>query len=229
LVALQIIVRASKGLEISQLELAVAAFSACAIFTYLILLPKPQGVRVSPRPIICESGSVAKAIELGSEGMLRELFLPGPYVKSKERKRVPNDTIHWQIETPSDLTTRQHYVYQAYFLGFMFGGIVFGSIHIAGWNLTFPTLIEQMLWRISSILLATLLPAVLLPFCLLLYSSHLVVFLSVNFLLLQIWGLVLGVLYIAARLLLMEIFRTLLYLPQGAYVSTWASNVPHFA
>jgi hypothetical protein len=36
-VALQIIVRASKGLEISQLELAVAAFSTCAIFTYRII------------------------------------------------------------------------------------------------------------------------------------------------------------------------------------------------
>jgi hypothetical protein len=37
-------------------------------------------------------------------------------------------------------------------------------------------------------------------------------------------------LYVAARLfLLVEIFRTLLFLPPSAYVSTWAANVPHVA
>jgi len=126
-----------------------------------------------------------------------------------------------KIKAPSEPITRRDYVYRAYFLGFIFGGIVYGSIHIAGWKLMFPTPIEQMLWRISSILLATLLPVVLLPLYLSLYSSHLEGFLFENVILLQIWGLVFGVLYIAARLfLLVEIFRTLLYLPQGTCVST---------
>jgi hypothetical protein len=202
----------------------------CQIIRYLILLPKPQGVRVSSRPIICDSGSVDKAIKLGNEGPLRVLFLPGVRVESKERKRVPNDTLHMQIDTPSESIKPHNFIFQASFLGFMFGGIVFGSIHIAGWNLIFPTPIEQMLWRISSILLAAVLPVALLPLYLSRYSLHLSNFLHRNQLLLQIWGLVLGVFYIVARLfLLVEIFRTLLYLPQGAYVSTWASNVPHVA
>jgi hypothetical protein len=35
-------------------------------------------------------------------------------------------------------------------------------------------------------------------------------------------------LYIIARLaLLVEIFRTLFFLPPDAYVSTWASDIPH--
>jgi hypothetical protein len=46
----------------------------------------------------------------------------------------------------------------------------------------------------------------------------------------QAWNLVVGVFYVAARLfMLVEIFRTLLYLPPDAYISTWASNVPHVA
>ena len=41
---------------------------------------------------------------------------------------------------------------------------------------------------------------------------------------------VLMTLYILARLFLMvEIFRTLCFLPPEAYVATWASNIPHIA
>jgi hypothetical protein len=45
---LQVIVRAAKGLNISQLEIAVTAFAVCAIITYLLILPKPKGVQ-NPR------------------------------------------------------------------------------------------------------------------------------------------------------------------------------------
>jgi hypothetical protein len=48
---LQIVVRVGKGLDISQLELAVAAFSVCSIITYIFLIPKPQSVQV-PTPLI---------------------------------------------------------------------------------------------------------------------------------------------------------------------------------
>jgi hypothetical protein len=38
------------------------------------------------------------------------------------------------------------------------------------------------------------------------------------------------ILYVVARLyLLVEIFRTLFFLLPSAYVSTWATNVPHVA
>ena len=35
---------------------------------------------------------------------------------------------------------------------------MFGSIHIAAWNLTFPIPVEQTLWRIYSILLIVRMP-----------------------------------------------------------------------
>ena len=37
-------------------------------------------------------------------------------------------------------------------------------------------------------------------------------------------------LYLLARLyLLVEVFRTLCFLPPDAYISTWAANIPHIA
>jgi hypothetical protein len=164
--------------------------------------------------------------------MARVLFIPGLSVDAfKDQKRVPNDGIYMGFDVEgTQMDARYDYVMDAYLIGFMFGGIVFGSIHVAGWNLMFPTPIEQKLWRISSLLITTLLPTIFLPILLAPHSQTVETFIQNRDLLLQISNLVVGVLYIVARLfLLVEIFRTLLYLPRDAYVSTWASNVPHVA
>jgi hypothetical protein len=73
-VVLQIIVRARKGLTVSQLELAVAAFSTCAIITYLLLIPKPQDVRVPSRLIGYKPRSVANAKANEGNTLLRVFF-----------------------------------------------------------------------------------------------------------------------------------------------------------
>jgi hypothetical protein len=150
---------------------------------------------------------------------LRDLFKPFSNVDgSLVGERIPNDAMYSGFGNK--------YSALAYTLGFMLGGIAFGSIHIVGWNLKFPMPTEQLLWRISSILMTAIAPAVFIPMMLL----ALVPGGSIFFIPVRIWFVVLGVLYIAARLfILVEIFRTLLYLPPDAYVSTWASNVPHVA
>jgi hypothetical protein len=43
-----------------------------------------------------------------------------------------------------------------------------------------------------------------------------------------LWGFVFGMFYILARLyLLVETFRTLVFLPPDAFISTWVSNIPN--
>jgi hypothetical protein len=42
-------------------------------------------------------------------------------------------------------------------------GAIFGGIHLIGWNFTYPTLIEQMVWRVSALLI-TVIPSYLI-FC----------------------------------------------------------------
>jgi hypothetical protein len=45
---------------------------------------------------------------------------------------------------------------------------------------------------------------------------------------LKSWNIVFGSLYLLVRVvLLVEVFRTMLYLPPSAYVTTWVSSLPH--
>jgi hypothetical protein len=45
-IVFQVIVRGAKGLAISQFEVAVLAFSSCAIIIYILNWKKPKGVQV---------------------------------------------------------------------------------------------------------------------------------------------------------------------------------------
>lgn len=123
-----------------------------------------------------------------------------------------------------------------YFAG-SFIGILFGAIHLAAWNIEFPSVADRWLWRSASIAI-TLLPAIfgLLTRTILSdyinstssdssWSRHPVAFL----LLLYLCGGTL--LYIAGRgILLVEMIRTLFYLPPRAYLtSNWTMAIPHIS
>lgn len=221
-ITIQIIVRSVRGLHISQLELVVTAFSACAVITYSFLIWKPQGVQVPARPIICKPGSIQQAIRSDRGWYLRVLFIPGTTrtaYSNTSRTRIPNDYTDGKSKNPI-----------VYVGGIILGGVVFGSVHVAGWNFDFPTPVEQKLWRISSLAIAFLLPVIFLPVLLILSGFASFLNRAPWSKAVQLWGLILGVLYVASRLyLLVEIFRTLVFLPPGAYVSTWTSNIPHIS
>jgi hypothetical protein len=111
-------------------------------------------------------------------------------------------------------------------LGVAIGGVIFGALHIAAWNLSFPTWIEQTLWRAASIMSTVLLPVMYVPLLVNEFFHRGRV--SPRFI--KIWDLVFGSLYVVARaFLLVEIFRTLFYLPEDAYLTTWAASLPHVA
>lgn len=113
--------------------------------------------------------------------------------------------------------------------GITVGSVIFGGIHVAAWNLSFPTPIEKILWRTASIMSTALLPIMyflfLLDYVLLRYRFKWRLFRYRKYL-----NIIIGGLYVIARLvLLVEIFRTLFYLPEDAYITTWASNIPHIS
>jgi hypothetical protein len=102
--------------------------------------------------------------------------------------------------------------------------MIFGSIHVAGWSLTFPTEVEKIFWRAASIILTALLPVMFIPVGMKLYLGVS----ETPWPLIRRWDTCVGLLYVAARLfVLVEIFRSLGLLPPSAYISTWATNVPH--
>lgn len=224
--AVQVIVRSVRGLTVSQLELVVTSFSLCAIITYLFLIQKPQGVQTATRPI--EIGFIVYEDQWLR---LRQFFLPGRIKSDPDfildlppppRARVPNDYI--QVETERDL--------MPYPLGMAIGGVLFGAVHIAGWNLSFPSSVDQELWHISSILMTFLLPIACLPLILGGFDQDLFGILPLSreivLAVIRAWGFGFGMLYMVARLiLLVETFRTLVFLPPDAFVSTWVSNIPN--
>lgn len=226
----QIVARVAKGLTVTQLELAVTAFSFCAVITYLLLLKKPQGVQVPARPVNCTQAvhydlDYARPLSC-EEWILRSnqkksyRYVPAltPWHVSRPRDHISNDL----IEGNSD---------GEFLAGIVIGNVVFGAIHVAGWNLVFHNNIEQLLWRIASLYI-TALPLVLYIFSL----AFTIYFLYVKRCSLEgyftdrIVPVLLASTYITARLfLVVEYFRTLLFLPPDAYISTWASNIPHVA
>jgi hypothetical protein len=216
---LQVIVRAAKGLNISQLEIAVTAFAVCAIITYLLILPKPKGVQIPVTWMEFEPTIPIRRLrslhQRQLQGYLRGLFAP--------REGIVNSVDVMGAPIPNDALQPSHAVIYLHF-GVAIGGIIFGAIHIGAWNFHFPTPIEQTLWRAASVLSTALLPVM--------YSVLLVneFFARIPQLPIKIWDILFGGLYLAARLfLLVEIFRTLFYLPPEAYVTTWATSVPHFS
>jgi hypothetical protein len=233
----QIIVRACHHLAISQLEIAVAAFAVCAVVIYGLNWEKPKGVQ-TPYTLLAYRGDIPKAVleTVGKERSTTDSFLndiihnftvllsfnqhhndraPGSPVPNHFSSTNQISTIKYRIEDE-----RLHEV-----VGLLVGGMVFGAIHLAAWDFVFPTLLERKLWWVASVI-CTAGPLSLLLDYVLVYTLErpgfkaVCVFISV----------LLSPLYIVARLfLLVEVFRTLCFLPPSAYVATWAGNVPHIA
>lgn len=100
--------------------------------------------------------------------------------------------------------------------------VLFGSIHLAGWDFAFPTPQERLAWRIMC-LASVLLPLIIFWIPLLSQDPSSWLYSWVDLSLLLLW-----ILYLLVRtFVIVEMFRCLLYLPPSAYVSTWASSIPH--
>jgi hypothetical protein len=149
------------------------------------------------------------------QGYLRGLFALGQDIVHEVDVagfHIPNDA----IETGPAVVLLH--------VGVAIGGVIFGGIHLATWNSTFPTTLEQIPWRVASLLSTALLPVM-----------YVVLFLDTYFLRLTIprpfiksWNIGFGSAYVVARaFLLVEIFRTLFYLAPDTYLTTWVGNAPH--
>lgn len=215
----QVAFRGSKSLAVSQLEIAVVAFSTCAIIIYALNWSKPKSVSV-PYVIMSFPGDIPQEFVetvldqgkdlLGIPFVAGMLGLERPFRRRILGSPIPND---WDTDQDSSLGS----------LCIIFGTAVFGGLHLAAWNFHFPTAIESTLWRATSL------------YCTV-YGFGLIIAGMISVTLhghdwtYRFSLAALTIIYILARLfLLVEIFRTLCFLPPGAYKSTWATNMPHLA
>lgn len=236
----QLIARKVRNLPSTQLEVAALAFSASSILTYLLYWGRPQGV---------ESVKVLKAKKTPRLRNLDEFVRASPtYFWTRGRSvgrlddeldlvPLPNDGSNVVMDLgyfadalKNVVGDDQEFIPLAF--GAVFGGTLFGGLHCLAWSFHFPTSGEQLAWRICSII-TTCLP-VLSLFPLGLWLSLNRTFEekmgspALRFAVATTCMLVL-VTYILARLfLLIEIFRSLFFLPPEAFIETWSGNFPHF-
>ncbi|KDR79733.1 hypothetical protein GALMADRAFT_61863 [Galerina marginata CBS 339.88] len=107
---------------------------------------------------------------------------------------------------------------------FPFVGILFGAIHLAGWNFSFPSLIEANIWRVSSSLITSV-PVIFVVFEI--YAGFSMPDFVVSFIIVVLSAALL--LYIVARLALLVVaLTTLRDLPLEALSAVeWTSFLPH--
>jgi hypothetical protein len=209
---LQIIARTVRKLPISQLELAVLAFAACAAVIYGLYWTKPKDIR-------CTTTILQYQHQIPLETL--------PKIKRSEydslvRWFFTENELGWQGPIRNDSTSNNSYGGVWLLTAMTLGAVLFCGIHVAAWNFTFPTRTEAIFWRCASIYATAFMPflAVLVAIC------YFLEFFS-NIMAKAILPL-LSILYLVARLfLLVEVFRTLCFLPHRAYLSTWATNIPH--
>jgi hypothetical protein len=224
---IQVIVRGAKDMPVSQLEIGVIAFTACALLTYAFSWSKPQNVTVANLASdFIISRDVIKALEDRTHGASwsQNLFLGRD---ADIFSPIPNDAEFDFLPSSKFLTLLD--------LGIVIAGTIFGAVHLIAWNFRFPTPLECLLWKLASVYLAATL-----PFC---YINAYVFeklgwlegtfensgALSQNMVLLGKFVVSLPIVsYILARLCLMVlIFRCLFFLDPKTFITTWAKEVPH--
>ncbi|KAH7370797.1 hypothetical protein BKA65DRAFT_489252 [Rhexocercosporidium sp. MPI-PUGE-AT-0058] len=238
---IQLLVRHQNGILSSQMEIATLAFAVCSMVTYIIHWDRPRGITTRYE---------IKATKAPNEDQILALATFGPgYLWTWHRSQgdkdeslnlipIPNDASHavyvGNLFAGSDnVVTRtlmawfslNHPAVVSVIAGSVMGGTLFGSIHCLAWNFNFPTHLELILWRVSSVL-STILPPLSVYFNL--QWSHYNAWAENEETLMarRIHGIVLlvffGLPYILARLFLVfEIFWTLFFLPQEAFIDTW--------
>jgi len=227
----EVVARKARGLPISQFEVAVTAFAFCSVVTYAMNWKKPRGIMVAtalkdfpgPIPDAVRAISVQSANDdyISTTVHLRIVLIeePDPVRKRMLGYHIPNDCTRFEGV-----------------LGLLLISVPFGAIHLAAWNYTFPTQIDQDVWRSAAVVITTATLVFLGGFAAVEVFEKTVKYVfgsrraknTVD----TIFDYLLAatvIIYTLARLaLIVEMFRCLLYLPPDAYLKTWASNIPHF-
>jgi hypothetical protein len=228
----QLLVRWSRHLPSSQLELVAAAYAGCSMFTYALFWSKPKDVG-QPRDFPAARYPTAEEIlAIAMEG-------PTTFFHYREGYWMPNNTVHrirWSKNKEPDTADRFPRI--SFMIGSATGAVIFGAPHLFAWNFVFPTTVERLLWRIASLLV------VVLPILELVVNLVFSFFYKLkarpartnnpghfqnrflNIVSKIIWIFALP--YFLARLyMIVEVFTSLCYLPPNVFRTTWSSSVPH--
>jgi hypothetical protein len=230
---IQTVARGARGLAVSQLELSVLGYSACTIITYFLCWSKPQDVQV---PTVLRVDQEYGEKKLSDEHLAQiQNYTPRSWFHISLRLfRLGRRDYRTDVLRPIANDARYDDVKSIFFSGasltrmddgFLVAGFVFGSVHCAAWDFDFPTPTEQLLWRVSSLITAGILPFY---YFVLLYDIHVKWPGFIHSLVVPPFEVVLALAYILARFyLIVEIFRSLCFLPPSAFLTTWSTEIPN--
>lgn len=218
---IQLIVRRAHGIPTTQIEVLALAFTLCSIITYCLLYNRPKDVQTVRELIAVRYPTPEELTRIANVG-------PRAYGWHRQSVAIPNNVVHWSR------TAHRTYVWAAS----VSAVVIFGSPHFIAWNAEFPSPVEKILWRASTIATVTVFPALMWPVAIRLLSKMFGLdrlqrrldqpsgrFIRV------IGVLAIGVfwpMFIAARIfIVVEALRSLAHQPSEAFRSTWGANIPH--
>lgn len=229
-----VLARVAEGLPICALEVATSAFALCSFLTYLLLFKKPQGA-FAPMTLAYYDTIPEEIQQLKIRYLQRQLRDDDPV--DQHHVHDLRTGVHgkppYLLDPPIGLTRMLD---MSIYPSFMYiSGIVFGGIHLAGWSLEFPTETDRWLWRTSS-LATTVIPTLALPLTLW-FGRTSTADPSTRYwrpsksrLLTMVIGYSITVYCVSRLILLVEMIRTLFYLPVAAYETpSWSIGIPHIS
>ncbi|KAL6898400.1 hypothetical protein GGI43DRAFT_428561 [Trichoderma evansii] len=239
--AAQILVRTVRRLSICPLELTVLAFALCAIAIYLLYWYKPKSIGISTtiirKKLYSEIQDILKQARVTGVDITQTEKSDNPVNESAETKTLKAYTMANLLLPGSslleegapmriDAIRKGPEFDDSIFWTLFVGMVLFGAIHIGAWNFEFPTKTELYLWRYSAIYsTSSAFIAAVVVFLRRAATKHLGK-LNILSALLFYCGIVLSLasslLYVPTRLFfLVEMLRTLCFLPPKSYTSTW--------
>ena len=237
----QVLARVATHLPITLLEITVLAFSAVSMLTYILLWHKPQDVKCptyipSLRPLTRADVVSLAARAPVSTLLVHEFWLYGVNVRTMGDSVFPwpRGVSLYLPNLPGRRAAPISIQMDSVFFGMGLGGSVFGAVHFAAWNFTFPTPVERLLWRISC--------GIIVGFPVLMSSIY-VLYLKwseegrggggdswTNRVLRRCGHALVPVYFLARFYLLVEVFRSLANSPPGVFQSIgWPTMVPHYS
>jgi len=235
---IQLIARKVANLPSAQLEIATLAFAAQSLVTYFLYLDRPQGVEnihIIPRKNPIDDDTWRELLRVGPVYLWQSHRNPGKSDYKQGPVPIPNDALigGWSEYRQLDVFGGNDEMTVLAF-GALVGGTLFGGLHCLAWDFHFPTSAEKLAWRICSVLISGLPPLSAVPIGIWMRWNPATEQRKRNQreprkLIPRTLVTAFLVPYMLARLfILVEIIRTLFFLPPEAFVDTWSGSFPHW-
>ncbi|KAI0057728.1 hypothetical protein BV25DRAFT_1919912 [Artomyces pyxidatus] len=220
----QCISRRVEGLPITQLEVMTLAYTTITVAMYAAWWNKPQNVG---GPVRIAGIKLPPPTSVRKETRFWRIFfvLAGAQDELVDLRKLTSDIPTFYGGGIS--YNNNDFVADVFAL---IAAMVFGAVHCAAWDYTFPSALERLLWRISSIAIVALPGGMLLGLLLVALWGSITESGELLFNMVMLTCILSGPMYVVARVLLLVLsFTTLQSIPPEAYQAVqWTLLIPHF-